>query len=335
MDRTIRVAAIQLECKNGQIEANLKRAGELVDKAAQDGVQIVLLPELLAAGYQLTQAIWNCGEPTGGPSETWLSEMAKKHQVWVGATYLQADKKDFLNTFALAEPGGTILARFHKEKAAAVEAFFFRGSSSPHVIDTSLCRIGVSICYEGWLAKVVNRLRSEDADIVLMPLSAPTPSISFGFNQTDADAFTNAVRNVPVLLAAELGVPTVMANKVGKWRTASPKPFPPQDSSFPGLSAIVDARGQVLARLGDQEGVLVADLQIDPSQKKAAPPMKNKFARAVPRSFRLFAISEAIGRLSYLTSRLRRHTAQRISSVNGKTRRSTGSGQNAAAGHLL
>jgi N-carbamoylputrescine amidase len=311
--KTIRVAAIQLECRNGQIETNLKQAGELVGKAAKDGAQIVLLPELLAAGYQLTPEIWNCGEPAGGPTETWLSEMAAKHRIWIGATYLQADKSDFLNTFTLAEPGGSILARVHKEKAAAVEAFFFRGRPSAHVIETSLCRIGVSICYEGWLACIANSLRSEGADIALMPLSAPVPSVSFGFSQTDANIFADAIRDVPELFAADLGVPTVMSNKVGEWRTSSPKPFPAQDSYFPGLSAIVDAKGQVISRLGDQEGVIVADVQIDASQKKAALPLKGKYARPVPRSFRLFTISEIAGKISYFLSPSRRRMARRIS----------------------
>jgi len=290
MNRTLRVAAIQLECKDLQVKVNLMRASELFEKAAGQGAELILLPELLAIVYQLMPVIWNYGEPTGGPTETWLCEMAGKHRIWISATYLQADKKDFLNTFALAEPSGTILARVHKEKAAATEAFFFHGRPSTHVIDTSLCRIGVSICYEGWLAKIENRLMSEDADI-----------------------FTNAVRNIPVLLATELGVPTVMANKIGPWKTAIPKPFPPQDSSFPGLSAIVDAKGQIFSRLRDREGVLVVDVQIDPSRKKVLQPIKGKFVRAVPRSFKLFTISETIVKISYFTSPLRRRTAQRIS----------------------
>jgi N-carbamoylputrescine amidase len=324
MIKTIRVAAIQLECKNGQVETNLKRASELVEKAAGQGAELVLLPELLAAGYQLTRVIWNYGEPKGGPTESWLTEMAEEHRLWIGTTYLQAEGNEFFNTFALAAPGGNIVTRVHKEKAPAIEAFFFRGKPGPHVIDTPLCRIGVSICFEGWLARVVNCLRRDGAELVLMPHSAPTPSVTVGFNQADVNSITNGVHDVAILLATELGVPTVMANKTGPWKTALPKPFPPQDSSFPGLSAIVDAKGCVLARLEDQEDVLVADIQIDPSlRKREQLTGAGKWARAVPHGFKVFVISEAIGKLSYFCSLLRRRVARKISSRNGTTRRST------------
>lgn len=56
--RTLRVAAVQMESKNGQIEANLEHALPFVDDAAGQGARFILLPEFLATGYIFTKAIW-------------------------------------------------------------------------------------------------------------------------------------------------------------------------------------------------------------------------------------------------------------------------------------
>jgi hypothetical protein len=45
----------------------------------------------------------------------------------------------------------------------------------------------------------------------------------------------------PSFIAEALGVPVVMANKVGPWRTPMPGIFPDEDTVFAGGSTIVDA----------------------------------------------------------------------------------------------
>jgi N-carbamoylputrescine amidase len=310
MAATVTVAAIQLECADGGMDTNLERAAPLVAEAAGRGAQIVLLPELLAAGYRLTAELWRCGEPAGGPTELWLARMAAAHGVWIGATYLQAEGGHFFNTFALAEPAGRIAGRVAKQHAPAVEAYFFRDRPGPHVIDTALGRIGVSICFEAWLAAVVGQLWTGRADLVLMPHSAPLLTPTVGVSAVDATEFAAALDNVAAALAHELGVPTVMANKVGRWRTPEPFPFPTLDSAFPGRSAIVAADGSVVARLDGVEAVAVADVVLDPGARaRHRPPTCGPWARPIPRTFRLFAISRTLGRLAYALSRKRRQAA--------------------------
>lgn len=271
----------------------------------------MLLPEFLPTGYELNSAIWESAEPREGVTARWLRGLAIRYGVWIGTSFLEADGHEFFNTFMLVDPSGRDSIRVRKSKPAATEAFLFAGSPSPRVVETPLGRIGVSICYEATLAATMHALSSEDADLVLMPMSAPTPTLNAPLTEQDLAEYNDAIRVLASSVARTLGVPAIMANKVGKWRTAAPWPFPSEDSTFPGLSRIVTANGEVLAQAGDQECVLVAEVSLDPALKaRRLPRPRGKWARKPPRLFRLFLISETWGWLRYVLGVRRRKLAR-------------------------
>jgi N-carbamoylputrescine amidase len=102
----IRVAAAQMESRNGDIEANLARATALVEEPARRKAQLVVFPELMPTGYVLTQQLWDAAEPSEGPTVYWLKETSKRWGMWIGTSFLEADGEDFFNTFVLSTPTG-------------------------------------------------------------------------------------------------------------------------------------------------------------------------------------------------------------------------------------
>jgi len=53
---------VQMPCRNGDIDGNLAGAPAHVAAVPREGAELVLLPELLAAGYIYTPAFWDAGE---------------------------------------------------------------------------------------------------------------------------------------------------------------------------------------------------------------------------------------------------------------------------------
>src|SRR5690348_15149798 len=100
----IAVAAVQMDCQVGCVDANLERATHLIEVAVERGAQLVLLPELMPSGYQLTEALWDSAEPFNGRTVEWLTSLAQRLGVYLGATFLEAEREDFFNTFTLATP---------------------------------------------------------------------------------------------------------------------------------------------------------------------------------------------------------------------------------------
>lgn len=76
--QTIRVASIQMETRNHDTDGNLLKATQFVKKAAEDGADIVLLPEMFAAGYQYTEDFWLEAETMDGKTVQWLKRTRLK-----------------------------------------------------------------------------------------------------------------------------------------------------------------------------------------------------------------------------------------------------------------
>jgi N-carbamoylputrescine amidase len=298
------VAAVQLDCQPGQAQENLAHAAPFVEQAAERGAEIVLLPELMPGGYCLTEALWDTAEPLHGRTAAWLTAHAQRLGIYLGTSFLEVDGEDFYNTFVLASPSGEIAGRVRKSPPASLEAYFYRAGSDSHVIETPLGRIGVGICYENLLFERLNDLYHAGVDLVLQPTAAGrvNPMIS-----GDDLRFDRMVRRIPVFYGRALAVPVVLANRCGPLHTPLPAGMGKLDSCFPGLSSIVDGDGCVKAKLGEAEGVIVADVRLDPALKGRRPLSRHgeMWAVPVPWYALIWPMTQAMGEQAYA------HNAQR------------------------
>lgn len=288
---------------NRVVETNLRRAEHLVEGAAKHGAQLALLPELFAAGFELNEHAWETAEPRGGRVEQWLCGTAQQFNLHVGGSYLEARSGEFYNTFALASPQGMVSGRVGKRHPCSIEAYIFASAKGRQVIETELGRIGVMICYDSSLREVADDVIEEGADILLLPFSAPT----LYRTRRNIDAYHASFRDAATQYAKLLGIPTVMANKSGAWQTTLPSFWPAQQSTFPGFSHIADSDGRELCRLGNEEGVIVAEVTLASERKvKYLPSERDKWRpwlAPVPFQFRLFPLIEWLGRRWYAKHR--------------------------------
>jgi N-carbamoylputrescine amidase len=315
--RSLCVAAVQMLSENGQCEANLDHASRLVQQASQAAAKLIVLPELFSGGYWLTEQAWETAEPQDGPTEVWLRETARRHAIWLGGSYLQARGEDFFNVFALATPNGDIAGRVPKQKAASVEAYLFRGQRSPHIIATEFGRVGVGICYDNAFRYIADAFIEGDADIAVMPFSAPTPQRTWYYGRRQAEAFRASYRHGAQNYARMLGIPAVQVNKSGRWKSALPAFFPAQDSKYDGQSEIADSNGKIIAELGDEEAVIVGEVTLDPALKNHALGKEHlrhgRWIAPVPLEFKLYRFVEAMGARSYRRNPRRRTQAMAVS----------------------
>lgn len=315
--QTLRVAAVQSDSAVGEAAHNLAAAEILVQKAAQDGAVLILLPELMPSGYALTQAVWDAAEPAQGATHQWLADLSQRLGVWLGTSFIEADGPDFFNTFVLIAPDGTVAGRVRKQWPAGFENFFTRGDAGPHTFDTDLGKIGVAICFEATLCRIMRSLHEEAVDLVLLPTADPVVEAEA---QKDPVDWEHDLRETAALYARTLGVPAVLANQGGAWQTALPWPLPAQDAIFRGQSAIAAAGGTVVQSLGQDPGYIVADVELDPSRKNPDTPWcTGRYCKEMPAASRVAqAVAEVLGRLWYVASPERRQRACAVSGACGQ-----------------
>ena len=314
--RTLRVAGVQVESRNLDVHGNLRRAAALVTVAAERGAEVVLCPEFLATGYVYDSSLWQVAEPRGGPTEQWLAHMARRHRLYIGASYLEASGDDFYNTFTLMRPDGTVAGRVRKESLPGFEGWFFRSCSGPKVIETEIGRVGVGICWDNNTARFMRRMCQEQPDLLLMPHSAP--SIKMGPLTLVGDHGWQMLRGVAGFYASAFGVPTVIVNKAAGEDSWSPVPCVPLVRlrfHYFGQSTICSADGNVYDELEETEGIVIADVVLDADRKRRPPRLPAGywsqpfplFPRTAAAMFRTF---EWIGQAAYQLSRSRRRAAR-------------------------
>lgn len=314
--RTLRVAAIQSESKHGLIAANHEHVLPLIEKAAQAGAQLVVLPELFSAGYIANETIWNSAEPKDGLTIAWLKQTSKKFGIYLGAGLLETDGQDFLNIFVLCDPNGNEAGRVSKIEA---EAYVFKRTSGSHVIETDLGRIGIGICADNQMVSFIKQMADASVDLMLMPHGWPTPcKTNQQVSEQDIQDHHKRTQQLVSLYAERLGVPAVFVNGVGSMGRMIGllgKFLDPDVFRLEGRSRIVDSDGKVAGELGSEEGVLIADVTLDPSRKHFAEPESydgwlipgNAFSRKVMIPFDIW-----FGQIWYTLNSKRRKKAREI-----------------------
>lgn len=317
--RTLRVGAIQLESRLGEVEANLHHAEQLVTRAAAEGAALVVLPELFSTGYLPNRDLWGHVEQPTGPTARWLGTLAHRFEIHLGGGFAAWQGDDVVDVFALAGPDGSIVGTARKSNA---EAGVFRRGHGAHVIGTSIGRIGVAICADCQSPRILRLLHDRSVDLVVMPHASPTPAVARGaVSQKDLVAQRERLAGLPVTFARSLGVPAVLVNGTGAMAPLAGllgRVMDPTIFRLQGGSRIVDANGTLVGSLGDGEDVLAVDVTLDPARRTwHAPRSYGGWLTPGSAVVRRVVIPAAIGlgRLSYRRGRGRRRS--RLSSGFG------------------
>ena len=265
---TLRVAALQLLSANGDVAGNLARATPFVQEAARLGAKLVVLPEFYPSGYIYSPEIWDAAETLDGPTVSWLTETSRRLSIYLGTSFIEAEGDDFFNSFVLTDPSGRIAGKVRKQAPATFEACYTKGASGPHVIETQIGLIGVGICFENALAFLPRLMHSRSVDLLLMPHSAPEATPNFFTSKSDIAREAERLGGLASRYARMLGIPAIFVNKTGPWESPLPGiPFAAQRSRFYGRTSIADSDGRVLARMDDEEGIIWADVTLNPARK--------------------------------------------------------------------
>ena len=248
----MRVAAIQMTSGH-DIEANLATATRFLEEAASRNAVLAALPENFAFMGLNSGDKRAIAQPDGaGRIQNFLADTARRLKLWiVGGTVplrqgadgrvaaaclvyksdgQRAARYDKIHLFDVDVPGST---ESHRESAHTVPG------RDPRVVETPLGKLGLAVCYDMRFPELFRVMSRQGADLFVVPSAFTVPT---GKAHWESLLRSRAIENLAGLIApAQWGVH-------------------PNGRETYGDSMIIDHWGQVLARLPEGQGCVVADI---------------------------------------------------------------------------
>jgi len=172
--KDIRAGAIQFNHIAGDKEANWKIIQGFITQAAEQNVKILAFPEMCITGYWHVRKLSKkqiiaLSEPyPGGDSTQKLIDLAQKHQMTIGAGFIeQAQDGTLYNAYAVALPNGEVFR--HRKLHCFISEHMSSGNDYTVFNTPHDCRVGVLTCWDNNLVENVRITALKGAEILLAP----------------------------------------------------------------------------------------------------------------------------------------------------------------------
>jgi NAD+ synthase (glutamine-hydrolysing) len=230
---TVKVAIAQINSTVGDLAGNHAKIADFARRAAAQGADIVVTPELALVGYPpedllLRQSFYAKTAQTFDSLAAELSDLKDLHVV-VGHPVMR-DGKSFNAASVIVN--GKVLATYCKQELPNYTVFdekrYFSSSDQPFVFSVKGVKFGVNICEDTWFPHAPSRARAAGAQVLLVPNGSP-------YHMNKQHLRYDMVRSN----VTAQGMSVVYANLVGG-----------QDELiFDGNSFVMDEQGTVCAQL--------------------------------------------------------------------------------------
>lgn len=177
--RKVKIASAHLLPREGKEPLEKpKLFAPLIEEAGRQKVDLVVLPETLTY-YGTGKPMHECAEPVPGPSTEYFGTLAKKHHLYIVAGLLEREGKAVYNVAALIGPDGNFIGKYRKVTLprGEITAGITPGHEYP-VFDTSIGKIGMMICYDGFFPEVARALSVNGAEIIAWPVWGCNPRLA-------------------------------------------------------------------------------------------------------------------------------------------------------------
>lgn len=243
-----RVGVAQIEPALGDIETNLERHAEAAAKARDEGVDVLVFPELSLTGYRLKDTVPDVALTRSDPVIARIAALSHDISLVVGLV-LEAKDHSFFNGSAYFE-GGEILHVHRKVYLPTYGMFdeqrYFARGNRFSAFDTKHGRMAILICEDMLHPSAVTIAALDGASTVLVPSASPVRGVIRAgeeeqpeeISRDGVDANGRSWENYNRTMARALGVFVVHANRVGV----------EDGQTFWGGSEIIGPDGTTLAK---------------------------------------------------------------------------------------
>ena len=251
----MKIAAAQISCALGGVEANLRKIRDFSARAKEGGAELVVFPELAETGYSMP-VIQRCATPWTEGAVPRLRKMAQDLSIAVICGVSERDGASIYNSQIFIDANGKVAGSYRKTHLftgtpIGEDECFSPGNEFKSFPFGGL-RLGLSICYDLRFPEVYRALAlEEEVNVFILSSAWPFPRLEH-FRILVA---ARAIENQSYMIAS---------NRVGT----------DEGVTCCGSSAIIDPYGVILASAStDREELVQAEIS-----EQAITSVRNKMA---------------------------------------------------------
>ncbi|OZC34753.1 hydratase [Marinobacter vinifirmus] len=244
------IACVQFEPRFGDVDYNIGKSVELIERASNSGAQVIVLPELCSTGYVFrtrSEAFELAETIPGGPASKAWSDVARRLGVIIISGIAELDGNNIYNSAVIVTSSG-VLGVYRKLHLWGDETLYFEpGNLGAPVFDTPYGRISVAICYDGWFPEIFRIAAMQGADLVCIP----TNWVPISSQESNGIPISTILHQAA---AHSNGLVIACADRVGVER----------GQRFVGHSLIIDHTGWPIVgpASGDREEVIIGTVDL-------------------------------------------------------------------------
>lgn len=170
----MKIAALQMLAKAGDVDANLARIGRAAGDASKQGASLLVAPELALTGYGAGEAMLNLAEPANGQQIVRLKRIAAETGLTIVAGFAERSDGAIWNSAARVGPLGELSVYRKSHLYGDYEKSLFRPEKPlAATFDHAGIKCGMLICYDVEFPENVRRLAQAGVKLVVVPTALP------------------------------------------------------------------------------------------------------------------------------------------------------------------
>jgi len=175
MARYARVTTISMNpggagSREERIQRAVNMAVQMIDRAAPDQPDLIVLPETFTALGCSSEAWFESAEPVPGPTSTRLAEKARQYRCYIVCPIVRREGPLTYNSAVLLDRNGEVAGIYNKihPTISEINVGITPGSDAT-VVRTDFGRVGFAICFDLNFRDVIEGLVANGAELVVFP----------------------------------------------------------------------------------------------------------------------------------------------------------------------
>ncbi|MFQ6612841.1 MAG: nitrilase-related carbon-nitrogen hydrolase [Fidelibacterota bacterium] len=249
--KIVKIALVQ-QFATPDIEVNINRGLEAVDRAAAAGAKLVAFAELAFTPFypqhRDSGPLLDLAETIPGKTTELFADKAREHGLVLVLNLFEKEDEQTYDTSPVIDADGSLLGVTRMMHIADYTCFYEKdyytpGNRQAPVYETAVGKVGVAICYDRHFPEYMRLLGIQGAELVIIPQAGTVGEWPPGLYEAELQ-----------VAAFQNGYFCALVNRVGR----------EAELEFAGESFITNPRGVVLSRAPqEEETILMAEVNLE------------------------------------------------------------------------